>query len=323
MAIQRKRKITPKTVGNAETVIPTKKSKPTKIPRLEVNVVSDIIIKNNIKNQKDLAFVAKQQVKEGKADLHKWMLSHNPRYRQDLINTTWLLETAESTMERSKKSRLDLLMEAKSRECSVDQQKGLKCEGTWLKAALEVLEYNNIDRLQFSNLIKNALIYGRGKGNNIMLVGPTNCAKSFLLAPLQEIYDCFSNPSNSAFNFVGALDKEVFFFNDLRYKANGVGDKEFLPWSQFLNLLEGAPMNVPMPKNHFSEDVLWTKQPPIFATSDEKICRITNGRLDKGETAQMNERWIYIELNYSFSGKCNYKLIKCGRCFAELILEAK
>lgn len=79
-------------------------------------------------------------------------------------------------------------------------------------------------------------------------------------------------------------------------------------------------MNVPMPKNHFAEDVHWTKRPPIFATSDEKITRIMSGRLDKGETSQMNERWTYIELNHSFTGKCNYKLIPCGKCFAKLIL---
>ena len=124
------------------------------------------------------------------------------------------------------------------------------------------------------------------------------CAKSFMLAPLQEIYDCFVSPSNSTFNFVGALEKEVLFFNDFRYKANGVGDKEFMVWSQLLNLLEGAPMNVAMPKNHFAQDVQWSKRPPIFATSDERISRILNGRLDKGETSQMDVLGVCTQLHW-------------------------
>ena len=103
----------------------------------------------------------------------------------------------------------------------------------------------------------------------------------------------------------------------------GVGDKEFLPWQQFLNLLEGAPLNVPMLKNQFTEDVQWTKRPPIFATSDEKRSRVMNGRIGNGETPQMNERWTYIHLNHSFTGKCNYKLIPFGKCFAKLILEVE
>lgn len=211
-AIQKKRKSTPQTSAESATTVLEKKSKPNhKAPRLEINVVSDIIIKNDIKNQQDFALVAKQQAKEGKLDLQRWVLSHSQRYRQEVINTAWLLENAEDTMERKRKTRLEILKDASMRECRVDNENGLKCEGSWLKAALEVLHYNNIEKEHFSQLVKNALQFGRGKGNNIMLIGPTNCAKSFMLAPLQQIYDCFSNPSNSAFNFVGAIEKEVFF----------------------------------------------------------------------------------------------------------------
>ena len=220
---------------------------------------------------------------------------------------------------------MELLKDAKNQPCRIDTETGLECNGSWLEAALDVLQNNNIERKFFSDLIKNALQFGRGKGNNIMIIGQTNCAKSFMLAPLQEIYDCFVSPSNSTFNFnfVGALEKEVLFFNDLRYKANGVGDKEFMPWSQLLNLLEGAPMNIAMPKSHYTQDAQWRKRPPIFATSDERITRIMNGRLDKGETAQMEQRWTYIQFNYSYTGRCNYRLIPCGKCFADLILDTE
>ena len=95
-----------------------------------------------------------------------------------------------------------------------------------------------------------------------MIVRSTNCAKSFMLLPLWEIFDCFKTPLKSSFNFVAALGKEVLFFNDLRYRANGVGDREFMLWSQLLNLLEGAAMNIAMPKNHFAQEVQWKKRLP-------------------------------------------------------------
>ena len=291
-----------------------------KTPRMDNSQVSKLIVKHEIKTQDELAYLAKQQAKEGKDDLNRWMLTHNRSSREELIHTTWLVENAQDKRARKKKSRMEILTDALDQECSTDTESGNKCNGTWLPAALEVLRLNNVERDYFASLVKNALKYGRRKKNNIMIVGSTNCAKSFMFLPLEEIFDVFETPSKSSFNFVGALDKEVLFFNDMRYRGNGVGDKEFMPWSQLLNLLEGAAMNIAMPKNHFAQDVQWKKRPPIFATSEYRITRIMNGQMDVGETAQMDQRWVYIDFKYDFSGRCNYDLVPCARCFARLIL---
>ena len=130
-------------------------------------------------------------------------------------------------------------------------------------------------------------------------------------------------PAATSFNFVRAVEKEVLLFNDLRYGENGKGDKDFLPWQDLLNLLDGSKLNVAMPKNHFASDMEWVKKQPIFATSEKKIVRAVSGRLDAGETSQMDERWTYIELKHSYDkDQINYNLIPCSRCFAELILTA-
>ena len=56
----------------------------------------------------------------------------------------------------------------------------------------------------------------------------------------------------------------------------------------------------------------WTKKQPIFATSDKKIVRVMSGRIDAGETSQMDQRWTYIELKYSYQKEqINYDLIPC------------
>ena len=75
-----------------------------------------------------------------------------------------------------------------------------------------------------------------------------------------------------------------------------------------------------MAKNHFGEDAQWSKIPPVFATFNERIFKIINRRLGKGENSPMDERWAYVKLNYSFIGKCNSKLIPCGKCFTILVL---
>ena len=52
-----------------------------------------------------------------------------------------------------------------------------------------------------------------------MIIGETNCGKSFMLMPLLRIYDCFT------FNFVGAHEKEVLLFSDICYEVNEKGGK--------------------------------------------------------------------------------------------------
>ena len=41
---------------------------------------------------------------------------------------------------------------------------------------------------------------------------------------------------------------------------------------------------------------------------------------DEGETTKMIQSWAYIELNYTCTGKCNYKVIPCGKCFVILLV---
>ena len=93
---------------------------------------------------------------------------------------------------------------------------------------------------------------GRGKNRNILLVGPANCEKTFLLSPLTEIYDIFLNPSNRKYSFVGAENKELIFRNDLRWS------QEMIPWQESLNLLEGQSVHLDAPKTHYARDILIT-----------------------------------------------------------------
>ena len=81
-------------------------------------------------------------------------------------------------------------------------------------------------------------------------------------------------PSHGSYNWVDTPQKEIIFWNDIRYDIDG--EKRVMPWNMFLNLLEGVTVNVIMPKNFYVKDYKWIEKQPIFATSDRAIVRIRN-----------------------------------------------
>ena len=74
-----------------------------------------------------------------------------------------------------------------------------------------MLQNNDIEEHTFGSAIMTALEKRRGKYRNIMIIGPANCVKTFLLKPLSVIYNTFCNPSTSSFAWVSVQDKNVFF----------------------------------------------------------------------------------------------------------------
>ena len=74
--------------------------------------------------------------------------------------------------------------------------------------------------------MRNALIKGRQKNYNILIVGPTNCGKSFLLDPLELIFNAFVNPATIKYSWINLENKEVAFLDDFRWSP------ESITWSE-------------------------------------------------------------------------------------------
>ena len=127
--------------------------------------------------------------------------------------------------------------------------------------AKEILCNNKINAYVFAEAICTLLKLGQGKNCNILLVGPANCGKTFVLNPLTEIYDTFLNPSSSKYAFIGAENKELIFLNDLRWS------QEMIPWQEFLNLLKGQSVHLSALKTHYARAILITDNVSIFAAS--------------------------------------------------------
>ena len=288
----------------------TTENKGKKRLRLESNSLYQLVVANNIKSDLELCALSKVQYDEGKRDLNRYVMSTAESKRIEMLKTTWKIQTSKETLERAKKTRLTLLADVNSGEHVFG------CDGRWLNAALQVLELNNIQPSKFAGDVRELLQLGRGKGRNILIYGETNCAKSFILMPLINIFDTFMCPANNKFNWVGAWAKEIIFLNDLNYS-----EEHTMQWGNFLNLLEGAPVSIGVPKNHFSEDVMWNEATPIFATAARPITRIVSNNIDHTQTNMMAERWKLFHFTHQFHTTTRTEYDPCGKCFASLILD--
>ena len=189
-----------------------------------------------IEDEEGLLRLAKTWEKNGRHDLKTYYQKTSDTKIGEATSKSIKWRKFEHNEKRRSLSRLTILTDSLDSPCATDPDNGLKCNKRWLPAALEILRSNGISREYFSRVVKNALQYGRGKGNNVMIIGATNRGKTFLLMPLTLIYQTFMCPAQGIYNWTQALKKELVFLNDIRYEREG--EKRVMPWGQFLNLLE-------------------------------------------------------------------------------------
>jgi len=270
----------------------------------------DVIKYRNIKNETELLALAAEQAEDGDSDLKTFVANTPERIYRELISKTWKLENAPRELHRQSLNRLDLLGEAINSYCSAD----CGSNKLWFNMARSILKNNRVNVYVFAGAIRNLLEKGRGKNRNLLITGPANCGKTFLLNPLTKIYDAFVNPASGKYAFVGVEQKAVVFLNDLRW------NQEMIPWQEFLNLLEGQTVHLAAPKTHFAEDICIADDKPIFATSISMVK--FSGKTDNanGENAMMEARWRVFELNVQIPKDDQQDIESCARCFSELAL---
>jgi hypothetical protein len=295
---------------------PTKK----RAPRLTNIQVATIIINNNVKSDLELCHLSKQLLQSNQPELANWLMNHPvEKNRLDLIKTVWKMHNSDEQVKRQNTPRLEKLRSYLQVEHASNPVTEIECNGRWLRAALQILESNEIPVQRWQELIQKCLKFGRNKKNNVFLVGERNCGKSFLLQPLEEIFTVFCNPAIGTFNWVGASEKEVIYLNDFRYEP--VDKPNLIKWQDFLNLTDGNMWSVAVPKTHFAENVQWTGKQPILGSGPQQIKYIRAGMEDRTETAMMDSRWVYVHLTKSMNDdQIDNTLIPCPRCFAHLIL---
>jgi len=229
--------------------------------RLSNSDVAKFLVDNNLKKESEFLAAAKRRQTEGLSDITDFILNKSPKALSDLIQTAWKLHDAPTVVLREQMDRMQVILTNLDRECIPG------CNGVWMESAWEVLSNNSINIYVFADAIRQCLQKGRKKANNLMLTGPTNCGKSFLLNPIELMFKCFVNPAAGRYAWVGLDECEMAYLNDLRWS------EELIKWNDFLLLLEGQTVHLPRPKNQFATDLVIERENklPFFATSKAPI----------------------------------------------------
>ena len=271
--------------------------------------VAEIIVSKKIHTRTELLQLAHAQKTEGNYHLTEFVLNRGVKKVNELIETTWEMHGAKEKMVRRNKTRMEIIRGFQGKACVPD------CNGKWLNAAIEVLTNNDIQIEEFRAAVTNLLEKGRGKYRNLMIVGPANCGKTFILQPLNLMYNCFVNPASTTFAWDGAETAEVIILNDFRWSAH------IVPWHDMLQMLEGQPVHLSAPKTHHAKDLVLDKDTPIFCTSSSRIRYVSQGAINERETEMMEVRWKVFSFWKQIPESRRRDIAPCGTCFANLILE--
>ena len=276
--------------------------------RLSCYEVSNIILERKVQNRTELLAFANAQKAEGKTDLAEFVMNRGSRVVEECISTACEMEKASEVLERSKLTRIQNLEKCLQDHCSAE------CYGRWAECARQLLMSNHVPIKVFTEAVKNLLQQGRGKFRNILIKGPANTGKTFLLNPLNIVYKSFTNPATSTFAWVGAENAEVIFLNDFRWNS------QIIQWHDLLLMLEGQPVHLPAPKSHFSKDLEFDNDTPIFCTTKHDFVYVKGGVIDQMETEMMAVRWKSFKFQRQIPQNEQLSIQPCARCFAEFIL---
>lgn len=128
------------------------------------------MVKQGIKTEDELLSLIWARVRDGEPDLQSFVLNKTFMARADLIATTWRIQVVSQLLQRSLKTRIKIISKTLKAEC-VETCKGKH----WLKCAKNIPRNNRINQYFFTCAMRNALIKGRQRNNNILTVGSTNC----------------------------------------------------------------------------------------------------------------------------------------------------
>ena len=301
-SMARRRSSTGKVAGRTTSAIGIKR-------RMSNIEISHILVKNKIKRDTELLALANEQKGEGKTDLAAWVLSHTSKARGEIISATWGMEEASIKLARQRTERMSLIHKAMETACPES------CEGLWLTSAKELLRKNSIHPYVFADAVRTLLEKGRGKYRNILIIGPANCGKTFILEPLSKIFSTFSNPATTSYAWIGVEHAEIILMNDFRWS------NELIVWKDLLLLFEGQTVHFPAPKSQYLKDICLENDTPVFATSKGEIEYIGkyNSR-DERETEMMQARWRIFHFTNQIPKEEQKEIVPCTRCFSELVL---
>ena len=151
----------------------------------------------------------------------------------------------------------------------------------------------------------------KGKKRNVFIYGESNRAKTFVLNPLQCIFNTFKPPDTGSHQLADIKGCELVFLNEWEY------DPSFLPWGKLKDFFEGQTMKIAVPKNEGCNYV-FSLDSPIVGTTPAPITH-----WNPKETVQMMNRIVYFEFKHFFDPETCPDIEPCSACCAKLYLAAR
>ena len=239
-----------------------------------------------------------------------FVLNRSKKVIREITEMVWEMKHADHDLARLNRDRMSVIYDTTTQMCTPGCEDSL-----WLSSAIKLLNKNEIQPKAFAAALRTLLSKGREKFRNILLVGSTNCGKTFLLQPLCHIFKTFYNPARDKFAWVGSEEAEIILINNLRWSP------ELIQRDDFLRLLEGQKVHLRAPKNHFAKDVLISNDIPILATGSSIIKHVGKYNIsDDRETEMMKVRWRVFQFTGRISESDVKEIPACSRCFSELVL---
>ena len=79
--------------------------------------ISEFLVANNIKTEKELMAKAQEQFAKGKKDLKKYIPSKSPKGLQDFLTGIRKMEKVASNTQKQEKRRMQIISESLKKEC--------------------------------------------------------------------------------------------------------------------------------------------------------------------------------------------------------------
>ena len=246
--------------------------------------------------------------------------------RKDVISDAWKLHKARNEIALKQKSRLAIIEEVIAENKCVCPNRGL-----WFTLAIDLCYKNNLYPEDVGKKMYKCLVGGRKKHNNLIIIGESNCAKTFLLEPLNKVFKegVQNAPASSVFGWLGVNKKRVIYLNDFRWVNPVSQNKGVITWDAFLRLLEGGICDLPAPMNSHSTHIRLeaSNDVPVLCTSIGPI-KFYLQRENEPQTSRhtkenkmMQERWMKpIELTHEFEEDKKIVVDPCGWCFCKFVV---
>ena len=173
------------------------------------------------------------------------------------------------------------------------------------------MQKNGFIDTQIQKAVLNALRLGRGKGRNLLIIGDSTRAKSFVLKPLAFSLKTYVRPDSSSHQLADVAGCELIWLNDYSF------DPSWLSWCKLKCFLEGDALKVAVPKT-VGPNYTFEKDAPVFGTGPGPVQHPSS----QSETDETNSRIQHFTFHQWFPPR-DPEIKPCKHCCALWYLAAE